>query len=137
MRKSKLVKTGISIPEDLLVELESLAGEMGIKNRSMAIQMAIRHYIATTLSQLKKEGRLAGAVVVHYDHHQHSVEELLTDIQHDFLDIIPASMHIHITHEDCLLVIGIKGDSVRIRRFIEKLYSQVKAKQILVSLTPV
>ncbi|MEM1605767.1 MAG: ribbon-helix-helix protein, CopG family [Desulfurococcales archaeon] len=137
MRKPRLMKTGVTIPEDLLMELESLAGEMGIKSRSMAIQMAIRHYIATTLYQLKKEGKLAGAVVVHYDHQQHTVEELLTDIQHDFMDIIPASMHIHVTREDCLLVIGIKGDSSRIRQFIEKLYSMVKAKQVLVSLTPV
>ena len=64
------------------------------------------------------------------------VEEV-RDIQHDFMDIIPASMQIHVTREDCLLVIGIKGDSSRIRQFIDKLYSLVKAKQVLVSLTPV
>ena len=63
--------------------------------------------------------------------------EEVRDIQHDFMDIIPASMQIHVTREDCLLVIGIKGDSSRIRQFIEKLSSLVKAKQVLVSLTPV
>jgi metal-responsive CopG/Arc/MetJ family transcriptional regulator len=63
--------------------------------------------------------------------------EEVRDIQLDFMDIIPASMQIHVTREDCLLVIGIKGDSSRIRQFIDKLYSLVKAKQVLVSLTPV
>lgn len=136
MSRPRLVKTGVALPQDLLEELERLAGEMGIKSRSLAIQMAIRHYIATTLSQLKKGGKLAGAAIVHYSHHHHKIEELLTDIQHDYLDIIPSTMHMHVSYDDCILIIGLKGESYRIREFVEQLYSQLKVKQILVSLTP-
>lgn len=137
MNKTRLVKTGITIPQNLLVELENIANMMGIRSRSVAIQMAVRQFIASMNIHLRREGKLAGAIIVHYSHKHHHIEEILTEIQHNYLDIIPASMHIHLSHDDCMLVIGLKGDSDRIKKFVEELNSKAKTKHVLVSLTPI
>ena len=53
-----------------------------------------------------------------YNHHIKGVDEKLTDVQHDFIDIVIGSLHVHLNKELCLLVIILRGDSKRIKKFV-------------------
>ena len=57
-------------------------------------------------------GRLVmGTLTIVYNHHANDLQEKLHSIQHDYLDMIVASMHVHIDHDNCLEVIVLKGET--------------------------
>jgi len=82
---SKIVRTGVSFPEELLKAFDKVVEELGIESRSQAIQEAIRHFISLHSWRLMEED-VAGAVLVHYSHEEHGLEERLTDVQHEFIE---------------------------------------------------
>lgn len=131
------VKTGVSFPADLLENFDRILREMGIASRSQGLQEAIRAFITVNSWRLSGEENVAGVILVHYSHDVKSLEEDLTDVQHDFIDIIPSALHLHLTEEDCLLVIIVRGAASKIRRLSEKIRGIGKTKQILPILTPI
>jgi len=116
----KGVRFGVYIPSSLLREISTCMEALGVRNRSRFIQEALRSYIVECKWRFCS-GVVAGVVGVVYNHEAVGVDEELTDIQHCFLDIVVASMHIHLDREKCMLVIAVRGDSGRIRDFVKKI----------------
>ncbi len=133
----KTIKTGVSFPSGLLESFDRILREMGIASRSQGLQEAIRAFITANTWRLSGEENVAGVVLVHYLHDIKGLEEELTDIQHNFMDIIPSALHLHLTMEDCLLIIAVKGIASRIRELTERLRSIKKIKQLQSILTPI
>ncbi len=107
---------GVYIPEDLSSELEEVMKHLGVKKRSKIIQEALRMYINEHKWRIK--GRVCGVVGVVYNHDVKGVDEKLTDVQHEFLDVIIATTHVHLDREKCLLAIIVRGDSDRVKKLI-------------------
>jgi CopG family nickel-responsive transcriptional regulator len=118
----KVVKTGVAVPEGIMSEFEELIKTLGYRSRSRAFQDAIQLFIASN-KWVRLSGRVAGCVVITYDHEEHDVEERLTDIQHEFLDVISATMHIHLSRKYCMLIIALRGDV----EVIKKLYNELSS----------
>lgn len=133
----KTVKTGVSFPAELLKSFDNILREMGIASRSQGLQEAIRAFITVNIWRLGGDESVAGVILVHYSHDVKGIEEELTDVQHDFMDIIPSALHLHLTEEDCLLVIVVKGSSSRIKELAEKIRNIGKFKQVLPILTTI
>lgn len=133
----KTIKTGVSFPSELLESFDRVLREMGIGSRSQGLQEAIRAFITANTWRLSGEENVAGVILVHYSHDVKGLEEELTDIQHAFMDIIPSALHIHLTMEDCLLIIAVKGTASRIRELTERVRSIKKIKQLQPILTPI
>lgn len=133
----RFVKTGVSIPKELADKLEETMKALGIENRSQAIAMAIREFIAKQMWSLDESKQVAGAVLVLYDHTAHEIEEELTDAQHDYLDAIVSVLHVHLTKEDCMEIIAVKGSVNRIKELLRRLSSIRGVKDLAVSLTTI
>ena len=58
-----------------------------------------------------------------YNHEQRELNTTLTNIQHNYVDIIVSSTHIHIDHHNCLEVIILKGQSSLIKKITDELAS--------------
>jgi CopG family nickel-responsive transcriptional regulator len=56
--------------------------------------------------------------------------ERITTIQHDFSELIVATLHMHLDHDNCMEVILVKGDAKKIRELTDKLTSQKGVKQV-------
>ena len=65
----------------------------------------------------------AGTLTLVYDHHKNDLSRRLTQMQHDEHDIIVATLHVHLDHDNCLEVLVLKGDPERVRRLADKLIS--------------
>jgi len=126
---SKIVRTGVSFPEGLLKAFDKVIEELGIESRSQAIQEAIRHFISLHSWRLMEED-VAGAVLVHYSHEEHGLEERLTDVQHDFIDLIPSALHLHLSKSDCLLIIAVRGKASRVKDLLKSLRRIGRIKQM-------
>ncbi len=113
------VKFGVYIPQDLAIELEKVIEQIGIKSKSKIIQEALRMYINEY--RWRVHGKVCGVVGVIYNHEVRGVDEKLTDIQHEYIDIIIATTHVHLDREKCMLAIIVRGDSSRVKEFINNL----------------
>lgn len=133
----KLVKTGVSLPEELVRDLEKTMNALGLKSRSQAIAMAVREFIARQSWSLDESRLVAGVVVILYDHTRHEIEEELTDIQHDFLDIIVSTLHVHISREECLEIIAVKGSVGRVKEILNRIGSVKGVRDISTSITAI
>lgn len=116
---SKKVKFGVYLPEELTRELEDFMRHFEAKSKSKLIQEALRLYIVEHKWKHVK-GSIAGVISVIYDHEVAHADEVLTDIQHEFLDVIVSTLHVHLDVNNCMLAIAVKGASNKIRELISR-----------------
>ncbi len=56
-----------------------------------------------------------------YDHDVHGLESGLTEVQHHHSNMITSTLHIHISEEDCLEAIAVKGKAADLRHLSDEL----------------
>ena len=88
------------------------------------IRDAIRTYITYYKWMADVKGEREGVITMVYDHDQRGLLTTITDVQHEYHEIIKASLHSHVTHNRCLEVILVHGDGSQIKTLAERLMSQ-------------
>lgn len=134
---SRIVRFGVSVPRDLLEEFDKVLRLMGFKDRSKAIQAAMRNLLSEYKWMKNVRGICTGAIILLFDHTVKGLEEMLTDVQHDFTDIISSTMHIHLDERNCLEIIAVRGKSESIRGLAHKLANIRGVKQLRVAIVSV
>lgn len=114
-----LARFGVSLDEDILKDLDGFVVENNFPNRSQAI----RHLVERNLVEIKWQCNhiVAGAIVMLYDHHKGDVTTKSNDIQHEYFDVILSSQHFHISHDNCLEIVAVKGTANRLTELADKL----------------
>jgi len=114
-----LARFGVSLDEDILKALDEFVIENSFPNRSQAI----RHLVDKNLVEKKWQcnNLVAGAIVMLYDHHKGDVTTKLNDIQHEYFDVILSSQHFHLSHDNCLEIVAVKGIANRLTGLADKL----------------
>ena len=126
----RIIRAGVSFPEELLRSFDQIVKELNLGSRSRGIQEAIRTFISLNAWRLPGDQELAGAILIHYSHEERGLDERLIDVQHEFLDIIPSMMHIHISEDSCLQIIAVRGRASKVRELIERLRHVGRLKQL-------
>ena len=106
---SELIRFGVSIEQDLLANFDSLIVEQGYSTRSEAIRDLIRDALIQQKLDLKSEIQVLGSLTIIYDHHATNLLQEMAEIQHTHHDTILSVMHLHVTHEDCMEIIALRG----------------------------
>jgi len=114
-----VVRFGVSLEQELLTALDKFVGANHFANRSQAI----RQLINNNLVEKKWESNelVAGAISLVYDHHKRELLNNLADMQHDYHDLILATQHFHLDHDNCLEIIAVKGEAVKLSLLANKL----------------
>jgi CopG family nickel-responsive transcriptional regulator len=115
------VRFSISLPGALARELDEMATAKGYSNRSLALADMIRGQLVEHNQGIG--GEIAGTITLLFDHHKPSLQRLLTDLQHDHTDLIISTLHVHLDHDNCLEVLVVRGDAIRIRALCDGLVS--------------
>ncbi len=118
--EENVTRIGVSLPKNLLEEFDSIIKTRGYSSRSEAIRDAIRNYIMEYKWLEREEGEVVGVVYLIYDHTVKGVSDAIIDIQHEFLDVITTTMHIHLSKDYCLEMILVKGDMKRVKALVDK-----------------
>lgn len=130
----KTIRFGVSLDMDLLSRFDRLCDEKSYQTRSEAIRDLIRN--ALIRKQWEEDDQeTMGVLSLVYDHHQSDLSQKLTEIQHQALDVVVTSMHIHIDHHNCLEVLILRGPGRTIRETSEKLISTKGVKHGKINLT--
>lgn len=109
-------RISLALDDKLYKEMENAMSVLGETNRSRFVASII----AEKISELVQRP-MASIIVYIYDHEVGDVAKTLTEIQHEFRDVIRASTHIHLDDRNCLEVIHALGDSERIRELVTRM----------------
>ncbi|MFW6202992.1 MAG: nickel-responsive transcriptional regulator NikR [Marinilabiliaceae bacterium] len=114
-----VTRFGVSLERELLDELDHYVGENLLANRSQGIRRLISNYLVEKKWQCNNV--VAGAISLVYDHHKHDLLMKLTDIQHEYHDVILSSQHFHLDDDSCFEVIAVRGKSRILTELADKL----------------
>ncbi|MBM1154982.1 CopG family ribbon-helix-helix protein [archaeon] len=112
-----VTRFGVSLPQDLLKEVDAAVRELGLRTRSKLIERALRVFLTEQRWQ-RGRGHVAGVILLIYDHH---TVEALTKLQHDYLSLIRSTTHVHLTPNLCLEAVVVEGSVQRVRRLVNAL----------------
>jgi CopG family nickel-responsive transcriptional regulator len=119
---SKITRFGVSLESTLLEKFDQLNTQKGYKNRSEAIRDLIREKLVSE-EWSASEHETVGVFSLVYDHHQRELNQTLNHIQHQHVEVIVSSTHVHIDHHNCLEVIILKGKTSIIKKITDQLAS--------------
>lgn len=120
---SELVRFGVSIDQDLLENYDRLIAERGYATRSEALRDLIREALIQQKMETQTEINALGSLTLVYDHHARNLAQEMGAIQHDFHENILSVMHLHVSHDDCLEIIALRGVISEIAELSNRLLS--------------
>jgi CopG family transcriptional regulator, nickel-responsive regulator len=124
---SKVTRFGVSLDDELLHKFDALIEKTGYSSRSEAIRDLIRNRMVE--EEWKEESTITvGILGLTFDHDARELTEKLTKIQHQYIDAIVSSTHLHLDSHNCLEVILLKGESGLIKKIADELISTRSVK---------
>jgi CopG family nickel-responsive transcriptional regulator len=127
----------ISLDEKLASEFDRLIRERGYLNRSEAVRDMLRGKLETLRVQDKQALYCVASLSYVYNHHERDLAERLTALQHDHHDLVVASTHVHLDHDNCLETVMLRGKTEVVRRFADALIAERGVRHGQVNLVPV
>ncbi|MGC8994470.1 MAG: CopG family ribbon-helix-helix protein [Pyrobaculum sp.] len=109
-------RVSIALDDKLFKEIEYAMSQIGETNRSRFIASIISEKIAELSTT-----PVASIVVLVYDHEVGEVVKNITEIQHDFRDVIRTTSHIHLDERNCIEVIHAVGEGERIKQLVTRI----------------
>jgi len=120
--KHKVSRISISLPEQLLLELDDMVEERGFESRSQAIAEMINNQLAEHQQELGDKV-MAGTINLVYDHSFPGLQNRLTHLQHIYIDEIISSLNINLIQAQTLQVILVQGPAVKLKMIADKMIS--------------
>ena len=118
--KEPLVRFSVAVGGELLERFDDYCDEHRYANRSKAVRGLMRSaLIAETVAS--DDEPAMGVVTLIYDHHAGQISERLTELQHDHLEKVVTTTHVHLDHSRCLEVILLKGRAREVRLLADSL----------------
>ena len=115
----ELVRFGVSLEKELLEKFDKHIKSKNYPNRSEALRDLIRQELIA--KEWQGAGEIAGAITLVYNHHKRELVNRLTDIQHNFSEIIISTQHIHLDHDNCLEIVALRGNPKQAQRLMDTL----------------
>jgi CopG family nickel-responsive transcriptional regulator len=104
-----VTRIGVSLEPELLKEFDKIISKKGYVSRSEAIRDLVRDSLAENEWKNDKEF-MSGVVVMIYDHHITGIGEKLTELQHNKMQNITTTIHVHLDHDRCMEVLIVEGE---------------------------
>jgi len=106
--KEPLVRFSVAVGGELLERFDEYCHEHRYATRSEAVRGLMRSALITDVIARDDEPAM-GVVTLVYDHHATQIGDRLTQIQHDHLEKVVTTTHVHLDHARCMEVILLRG----------------------------
>jgi CopG family nickel-responsive transcriptional regulator len=129
MSVQQLARLSVSLPSELLTELDAMVAERGLPSRSQMIAELIRHALAE-----HGEGRdnvvLAGTLTLIYRAENGRVRQALAQAQSTYIKEVISSQHVLLEEDQSLEVLLVQGPSQRLKHLCDDLRKVRGVQQI-------
>lgn len=124
--QGELVRFGVSMPSHLVRDLDEWRKRRGYASRSEAVRDMVRDALVEAHWEVKDanpDEPMVGVVTIVYQHTTRQLSEHLTQVQHHHHDTAHCALHIHLTEDNCLEVIVLRGRRADVEDMAQHLIS--------------
>jgi CopG family nickel-responsive transcriptional regulator len=121
--RSLVSRISVSLPPELLTELDGMVESRGYDSRSQAIGEMVNYQLAEHKRSLGDEV-MAGTLTLLYNRATRSVQERLADIQYQHIAEVISSLHVHLSEDQMLEVILVQGPAARLQAIADEMLAQ-------------
>lgn len=131
---AKITRVSLTLPQDLLDELDRSLRAQGYVSRSEAVRDSLRDFLANYKWRQGLKGERLGVVAVVYERGVQGLTDALIDVQHENASIIKAVQHLHTDTKNCLETLIVRGPAEDIRKLVDRLgaFRGVKQAKLVV-----
>lgn len=126
----------ITLPAELLSKFDEFMKARGYYSRSEAFRDAIRNLITESELAKLETGNVAATIMTTCDYARKDVDLKITEIRHEFDDVVIENVHRHIDHKYCLEIFIAEGNNDRILNLINRLRGMHGIQQVRAMFMP-
>lgn len=106
----------ISIDDQLALDFDDLLNDQGYQSRSEAVCDLMRR--AVEVRKLEDDdGDCVASLSYIYNHHTRALAQRLTEMGHAHHDLMIATTHVHLDHDECLETVILRGSVAGVRNY--------------------
>lgn len=120
----------ITLPPDLLRKFDDFIKVRGYYSRSEAFRDAIRSLIAESEVAKTERGTVAATIMITCDYLRKDVDLRVTEIRHEYDDVVIENVHRHIGDKYCLEIFIAQGNNDRILNLISRVRGMHGIQQV-------
>ncbi len=126
---SLFARLSISLPPELVVQLDAMMAERGLPSRSQVIAELIRHELADFEAR-QVDPVIAGTITLIYRAESGRVRHALAQTQSAYLEEVISSQHVFLEDDQSLEVLLVQGPAARLRQLCDDLRRIRSVQQI-------
>lgn len=126
----------ISLDDELAAAFDALIQQRGYANRSEAIRDLLRRELGESDLSSGAATECVGVLSYVFDHHARQLSSRLTDMQHEHHDLAIATLHAHISHEDCVEAVILRGGTQQVQAFGQAVIAETGVRHGQLQLIP-
>lgn len=127
----------ISLDPALAAEFDSFIKRKGYGNRSEAMRDLIRRQLEQDrLASEEAEYCIASLSYV-FNHHERELSRRLTESHHEHHNLTLSTLHVHLDHDNCLETVILRGLTVDVRAFADRVIAERGVRHGQLNLVPV
>jgi CopG family nickel-responsive transcriptional regulator len=111
----------ITLPSQLLRKFDEFVKTRGYYSRSEGFRDAVRNLIAEAEVVRLQEGSVATTIMIICDYARKDVDRHISEVRHEFDDVVVENVHRHIENRYCLEVFIAEGSHQRITDLISRI----------------
>jgi CopG family nickel-responsive transcriptional regulator len=120
----------ITLPNDLLMRFDDFMKARGYYSRSEAFRDAVRNLIAEADIAKLETGVVAATIMITSDYARRDVDLRMTEVRHEFDDVVVENVHRHIDDKYCLEIFIAQGKNERILDLIGRVRGMRGIQQV-------
>lgn len=126
----------ITLPNDLLKRFDQFIKARGYYSRSEAFRDALRSLIAEADLAKLETGRVAATMMITCEYARRDVDLRMSEVRHEFDDIVVENFHRHIDQQYCLEVFIAEGDYRRVLELVGRVRGMRGIQEVKASFMP-
>jgi CopG family nickel-responsive transcriptional regulator len=127
---NKITVISITLPPELLRKFEDFMTAKGYYSRSEAFRDAIRGLINESEFAAIQSENVAATIMVTSDYQRKDVDLKMTELRHEYDDVVIENVHRHIGEKYCLEIFIAQGSNTRILNLINRLRGMHGIQQV-------
>ena len=117
----------ISLNDDIINDIDKLQKNLGFTGRSEIVRAGLRNIIAEQKDRDTLQGKLAALLLII---HQERDDDQVTNMRHDFEEIVTTHIHSKIDQDRCVELFLLKGEAELIRNMTKKFQTNKKLEHV-------
>jgi CopG family nickel-responsive transcriptional regulator len=120
----------ITLPNDLLKKFDDFMKARGYYSRSEAFRDAVRNLIAEADVAKLETDNVAATIMITSDYARRDVDLRMTEVRHEFDDVVVENVHRHIDDKYCLEIFIAQGKNERMLDLIGRVRGMRGIQQV-------